>query len=466
MARVRMTNADAAWLHMDRPTNHMVINAVMWFDEPVDWDRLRQVYEDRFIAPYPRFTQRIVEPRVPGGRLVWEDDPDFDLDRHLVRVELPAPGDRAALERYIGEQMCRPLDVGRPLWETHLVDGYDGGAAVYCRIHHAVADGIALTRLLLSMTDDDPDESLFRPVEVDRRTDGRGLAGRAQDLVAGTVQTTGQLARAGLDVVTHPSRAVQLAQVAYGGTRALGKELLLPPDRRTVLKGPMGQRKHARWSDPVPLADVKAIGRANGATVNDVLCAAVAGALHTYLARRDSVVEDIRALVPFNLRPLDEPLPRDLGNQFGLVFLPLPVGTADRQERLVEVKRRMDAIKSSPEGAVAYGVLSAIGMTPTRIEKVIVDVFGSKGSLVLTNVPGPTAPVYLAGTRLAGIMGWVPAGGGIGLGVSIFSYVGQVTVGVSADARLIPDPEVLVTAFNEEVAELLSGGPTGVPVSE
>jgi diacylglycerol O-acyltransferase / wax synthase len=433
----------------------MIVNSVMWFDEPVDWDRLREVYEERLLSPYPKFRQRVVERRLPGRRLAWEDDPDFDLERHLTHTRLPAPGDRRTLHRYVSEQMSLPLDGERPLWQVHLIDGYEGGAAVYTRIHHAVADGIALVRLLLSMTDDQPDGTLFRPPEHDRPRGDRHLSDRARALLTEAVNASGQLAHEGLDVVTHPSRAVQLAEFAVAGSKALAKEVLMPPDRRTVFKGRMGPHKHVLWSEPVDLADVKAIGRANGATVNDVLCAAVTGALGTYLAHRDSLVDDIRAFVPFNLRPLDEPLPRDLGNQFGLVFVPLPVGTPDRRARLAEVKRRMDAVKASPEGAVAYGILSVIGMTPVQIEKVIIDVFGSKGSLVLTNVPGPTQPVYLAGTKVAGVNGWVPAAGGVGLGISIFSYDGEVTVGVSTDARLVPDPEVLVEAFDREIAAML-----------
>jgi diacylglycerol O-acyltransferase / wax synthase len=455
MARTRISAADLAWLRMDRATNQMVVNTVMWFDGPVDWGRLRAVYDERLLGVYPRFRQRPVGGGFPVGGSWWEDDPDLDLDRHLRHVRLPAPGDQASLHRYIGGELDRPLDRGHPLWESHLIDGYGGGAAIYTRIHHSVTDGIALVRLLLSLTDDGPDVPPSQPVEPYRQPRS-GLRRRLGTLTAQTVQASARLAEEGLTVLARPSRAAELVTLASATGRALGKELLLPPDRRTVLKGRMGPHKHVLWADPIPLADVKRIARANEATVNDVLCAAVTGALRTYLEQRDSLVDDVRAFVPVNLRPLDEPLPRDLGNRFGLVFLPLPVGLADRRERLAELKRRMDTIKGSPEGIVAYGVLSAIGLTPLRAEKVIVDVFGSKGSLVLTNVPGPSSPVYLAGTEVAGIMGWVPAAGGIAVGMSIFSYAGKVTVGLYADARLVPDPEVLVEAVDQEFAAMLA----------
>ncbi len=455
MAATRMSTADVAWLHMDRPTNNMVVNGVMWFDEPVDWDRLRLVFEERLLGPYPKFRQRVVEPPLHLGRLGWEDDPAFDLDRHLISARLPDPGDRSVLHQYVGQQMGRPLDRERPLWEAHLIDGYEGGSAVFHRIHHSIADGIALIRLLLSLTDDQPDEELFDPEGFDGPDHPRSLPRRLRGLMSDAAKISGQLAHEGREILAQPSKAVHLAELATAGTTALGKDLFLPPDHRTVLKGQMGPSKHAMWSEPFDLAAVKAIGRAHGATVNDVACAAITGALRTYLEHRDSLTEEIRALVPFNLRPLDQPLPRHLGNKFGIVFLPLPVGVADRRERLAEIKQRMDAIKDSAEGVIAYGILSVIGMTPVQIEKVVVDLFASKGSLVLTNVPGPRQPVYLAGTRVAGMMGWVPASGGVALGVSIFTYDGELTVGVAADARLVPDPERLVEAFNAELAALL-----------
>jgi diacylglycerol O-acyltransferase / wax synthase len=178
------------------------------------------------------------------------------------------------------------------------------------------------------------------------------------------------------------------------------------------------------------------------------------GALHRYLVRRDSVVDEIRAMVPFNLRPLDEPLPRDLGNRFGLVYLALPVGIEDPAERLAEVHRRMDAIKHSPEGAISYGILGALGLTPPQIEQRLLDVFSSKTSAVMTNVLGPRQPVSFAGVKVAGVIAWVPTAGTAGMGLSICSYAGGVTVGFEVDAGLVPDPETIVDYFEHEMATL------------
>jgi len=197
-----------------------------------------------------------------------------------------------------------------------------------------------------------------------------------------------------------------------------------------------------------------AAGAREGATINDVLVAATAGALRRYLLSRGQDVNDleIRVAVPVNQRPLDRGA--ELGNQFGLVFLPLPIGVADGRRRLLEAKRRMDELKASLQPAVAMGVLSLLGYAPSRVQPLAVEFFGSKASAVLTNVPGPREQLYLAGKALKSTMFWVPQSGRLGLGISILSYHGQVLVGVASDAGLVPDPERIVSEFEAELAEL------------
>src|SRR5664279_2699380 len=156
---------DAAWLRMGRPTNLMVVNSVMWFDEQLDWEAVRTVLTGRLVNRFPRFSQRVVEH---GTSASWELDQDFDLERHLHQVTLPAPGRRADLQRYVNSTLHRPLRPDRPLWELHLVDGYNGaGSAVVFRIHHCIADGIALMRVMMSLTDDPRDAALADLAEPD-----------------------------------------------------------------------------------------------------------------------------------------------------------------------------------------------------------------------------------------------------------------------------------------------------------
>lgn len=187
-----------------------------------------------------------------------------------------------------------------------------------------------------------------------------------------------------------------------------------------------------------------------------MLIASVAGAVRAQLERSGDTTEDLHAMVPFNLRPLDQPLPRDLGNRFGLVLLDLPVSEGDAVRRVKGATTRMGAIKRSREGVVSYAILGAMGHTPQAVESRIVDLFSSKATMVLTNVPGPRAPVYLAGTRVGGVLVWAPCSGAVGMSVSIFSYDGEVVVGFMVNGRLIDDPRALVGAFEATTDELLA----------
>jgi diacylglycerol O-acyltransferase len=175
----RLSSADAAWLHMDRPTNLMVINSVLLFDEPVDWERLRLITAERLVDRYPKFHQRVIDSRVPLLPPSWEDDPDFALEHHMHHRALPEPGDQAALQELVGDLMMMPLDRNRPLWQIYMVDGFGDGAALISRMHHCIADGIALARVMLSLTDSQPDAGV-EPAAPERiRTQSRGRAASA-----------------------------------------------------------------------------------------------------------------------------------------------------------------------------------------------------------------------------------------------------------------------------------------------
>lgn len=451
MSKQQMNSADAAWLHMDRPTNQMVVNSVFWCDEPMDFERCKDVVRERLIERFPRFRQRIVER--PGiGVPSWEDQPKFDFDRHVHHLALPAPHDRVALEELVGDLISAPLDRSKALWDLYFVEGYGAGIALVWRMHHCIADGMALARVLLSMTDGQPDGGI-QP-EGDPGPAHRPLETLASPLAAGAHLAEAAM-HEGFTLLTHPRPELRgLVSHTAADARALRRLLLTLPDKDTVLRGELSGAQKVTWIDGIALEEVKAIGHATGTTVNDVLVAAITGALHRYLVRRHSLVAELRATIPFNLRPPEEPLPRELGNHFGLVYLDLPVGMRGPRKRLDEVHRRMDSIKHSPEGALAYGILGLIGLTPPQVERPLVDLFSSKSTAVVTNVPGPREPIYFAGTRIAGVVVWVPAAGPIGLGVSIFSYAGAVTVGLRVDAAVIPDPETITEAFANELEVL------------
>jgi diacylglycerol O-acyltransferase / wax synthase len=205
------------------------------------------------------------------------------------------------------------------------------------------------------------------------------------------------------------------------------------------------------WSRAVPLEHVRAAKDAVGGTVTDVLLATIAGGLRRYLLKRGGRVDgrDFRAVVPVSLRPLSQM--SDMGNCFGLVFLALPVGIADPRERLHELQRRMRLLKSSVEPVVVLTVLGLLGRVPKPVQDLVIRIFGTKGTAVLTSVPGPARELFLAGQPIRGIAFWVPQSGRLGLGISIMTYAGQVRLGVASDANVVPDPEGIVAGFEEEL---------------
>ena len=446
MTTSRLPSADAAWLHMDSPVNPMVVNAVIWFDRPIDLARARGLLESRLVNEFPRFRQRVSEPLGRPPR--FEDDPNFDVGQHLHRLALPAPGDRAALEELVSDLITPPLDPTRPLWHVYVIEGFGEGCALLFRIHHCIADGIALARVMLSLTDEEPDADIAPPER------GASSGWAAARLLRTGARLAGAAAHEGVETLLHPRHAAALAATAGRDAATLVKLLTASGDTRTVLREPLQGTRRVAWSKSFRLDRVKRAGRRSSSTVNDVLVAALTGALHRYLAERDSSVDELHVMVPFNLRPPDQPLPRELGNDFGLILLALPVGLAETGERLREVKMRMDAIKNSHEGPIAYGMLSAIGTTPPVVEDRLIGFFSGKASAVVTNVPGPRSRVYFAGEPVRGVLVWAPCSGSIGMTVSIFSYAGEVTVGFMADTGLVPDPQPLVEAFDAELRAL------------
>src|SRR5438067_4234568 len=289
-----MSSVDAAWLGMEDPTNLMMVTGVLALDGNIDLKRLRALLDKR-LAPFGRFHQRVVRPRLRAGILHWQDDPHFDIGNHVSHIALPTPGGDKALRDLVSELMSTALDTTKPLWHVHLIDGHDRGSVVLARIHHSIADGIALVRVMLSLTDPSPTAAPPR-----RRSNHADDAGPIDWLPA----AIGRGVAAGQHLLDNPSRIADVALLSAQGAYRLGRLIVLPPDPATAFKGRLGRRKRAAWSTPIPLEDFKAIGTAFGATVNDVLVATATGALRRYLERRGepTVGLSIRASVPVNLR--------------------------------------------------------------------------------------------------------------------------------------------------------------------
>lgn len=454
-----ISKVDTAWLRMEQPTNLMMINGVIMLEEGLDYDRLLKTIEQRFLT-FRRFRQKAVD----GARgAFWVLDEDFDIRQHVRRAALPGAADRDELEVFVSDLASTPLDISHPLWQFHVIENYVDGPVIVVRIHHCIADGIALVQVFLSLTDPTPEgrPSARKPdVWKERRASEAKVFQRLIDP-----------AREGLDFATHvgqrlvvegakilqnPAVAGNYAAEAGEIVRELAHSLTLENDPVTRFKGRLSTRKRVAWAEPLSLDEVKGVSKAFGCTVNDVLIAAVSGALRQYMISvgdDPDKLPDIRATVPVNLRPLEHA--QELGNHFGLVFLSLPLSIDNPLERLYAVNDRMNELKSSKQAAVTLGFLAALGLGPSAVQKPVLDILSQKATAVLTNVPGPQEPLYLAGSELKELMFWVPQNGSVGLGISILSYNGQVFFGLISDHRLLPKPSAVISRFKAEFEKLL-----------
>ncbi len=458
--RERMSSVDTAWLRMDTPTNLMMIVGVLMFGSPVDFARLKRTLEFRLLQ-YRRFRQRVVHD---ASGTWWELDENFDIDSHVLRVSLPGKAGKSELETYVAGQISQSLDRGKPLWQFQLVENYRGGAAVLARFHHCIADGIALMGVLQSLTDtrrDAPEEGAAAPWMDDGAKDGgeddfwQRIIAPMGDTLAKAIRLSGRAGVTSLHLLANPELVFGYARIAAAIAGELAFLATMPEDSPTRFKGKTGVAKRVAWSEPMPLGEIKAIGKVLDCSVNDILLSCVCGALRQYLADKGDEVEgvEVRAFVPVNLRAAGDE--QQLGNRFGLVALLLPVGIEHPFMRLYEVRRRMLELKGSYQALVALGILGVVGMCPQPIQEQVLSMLSDKGTAVMTNVPGPQQPLYLAGAKLSQQMVWVPQSGNVGMGVSILSYDDGVQFGLMTDKKFVPDPHTIVNRFAPEFEKLV-----------
>ncbi|PIE40918.1 MAG: wax ester/triacylglycerol synthase family O-acyltransferase [Gammaproteobacteria bacterium] len=433
--RELMSGVDHAWLRMESPQNHMMIGLVFIFEDKVDLNRLHQIIQTRLINKFDRFSQKIVHE---NGKDYWQKDPYFSLENHVISTGFPHDGDKHTLQEVASKIISTPLDFDKPLWCVHEIGHYQTGSALVIRIHHCIADGMSLVRLIMSLTDDTADAST--ELCISKPTGGAGT-NHHESL---------------RDLISHPSHMIETALHGLSGAEELAAITLRSGDPETSLQGHLSGHKTAAWADPFPLADVKRIGKKFNATVNDVLMAAATGVLRTHLLRQGEIVtsdKTIHAAVPFNLRPVDSPID-ELGNQFGLVLVPLPIGIDNPLTRLKNVKAGMEKLKHSYQAHVFFFLLQLLGKGPSILEQTALDLLSKKASVVMTNVPGPKKPLYLAGAKLAQPLAWVPQSGNIGIGLSILSYNDTVQFGFIADTNLISDASGITELFIQEFHNL------------
>jgi diacylglycerol O-acyltransferase / wax synthase len=452
---IPMSSVDRSWFRMESPENPMMISAVLIFEQPLSVSRLKRTLDERFLT-FRRFRQRVIQQ---GDRAYWQDDPLFHIDNHVHRIALAGDAGKRELQALVSDMNSTALDFRRPLWQIHYIDQYDGGCALLVRIHHCIADGISLVRVLLSLTDKQAEPTLRKM----RPAGAPVMPARPENAFRRYTRKlfeTGQTAREQASLFmkslrSDPGYPMKLASTAGGVSFDLLKLGLAPAEPKTCLNPALSGRKQVAWADPLSLAEVKVCARALKGTANDVLLCAAAGAIQKHFNTTGETPPEcgIRVAVPFNLRPLNQPI-ETLGNQFGLVLVSLPVEVGDPVMRFRQIQDNMNRLKRSYQAQVTYSLLDLFGRGPDVLERRALSLLSGKASAVLTNVPGPKEPVYLAGAKLKQPMFWVPQNGNIGIGMSIFSYAGTVQFGITIDRSIPVDPEAAMDYFRESFTEL------------
>lgn len=469
----RMSKVDTAWLRMDCPSNLMLILGVWIIKPSVPYAKVCERVQERLLK-YSRFRQRVVQDATGAA---WVDVPDFDIEQHVVREKLARTskaGEQKALQARLAELAMQPLDINRPLWQMHFVENYQGGSAMMVRIHHCIADGIALIAVTQSLVDG----GLAPPQPSAKDDEHDGTMSSAEEWIAQmlikpftnaavkTLGAAGDGAANLLEALSEPKKglgkglekglsgSVEVAKLAYQVLRDAAALALMADDSPTRLKGTPGSSKRVAWCEPIPLDEVKAVGKALNCSINDVLLSCVAGAIGSYLKSFGDEIsgKEIRAMVPVNLRPLKDAY--KLGNRFGLAPVVLPIGIDNPIERVYAVRRRMGEMKGSVQPLLAFGLLAVAGVLLKPRQDAMLNLFSRKTTAVMTNVPGPREKLKFLGATLEQSLVWVPQSGTVGLGVSILSYGGGVQFGVISDGTLCPDPQAIIDRFEPEFSKL------------
>lgn len=482
-----MSPTDYSWLRMDRPTNLMHIRCGLWYAGDIAVGDLKSVLLERMVNRYAVFKQRAVPV---GGGWSWEDAEDFDIDRHVREVAPPGAGDKDAMLAYLAALFPEQFNFDIPLWDVEVFRGVTGFVDEPCtfviqRFHHAIMDGIRYVQLLVHLHDFAGESADALPAPVGRQASGGMITAGLQGLRRGVTdavdvarhalwstahlpQTAAAHLRHGefasdLAVLVHPSRLIDAVErlgsvdnETLNTASELARFAVSGHEPHTAWSGPPSIRKRVSLVDDMELARIKQFGKRHGGTVNDVLLAMISRALTHYLAEQGAEsVDEIHWMVPVSLAPPDRDLPAELGNNFALIYLPMPLGITDEEELIAAVKERMSRLKHSQESTVAFEIQKVIARAPRPLLVGLSNLFASKTVGVLTNVPGPTEPMYLAGAEALGWFGFVPTSGDEPLGLCIFSYNGKVLVGVSTDAARIPHPERIAELIKQEYAALV-----------
>jgi len=468
VATDRLTGLDSSFLHLEDDRAHMHVASCMTFEGPVpDYDDVVAAIESR-LHLVPRYRQRLAFVPLEQGRPVWVDDPHFNPRYHLRHTALPAPGGEEELKRLAGRIFSQGLDRSKPLWEIWLVEGLDGEGsgrfALLAKTHHALVDGVSGVDITTVLFDTAPDPMPVAPAE--HAWVPQPLPSGAQllaDALRERATAPTEIARGVRATLRTPRRVLDRARDSLVGVGAMAWAGLNPAPP-SPLNQPIGPHRRFTWIRG-DLEQFKAIKNVLGGTINDVVLAAVAGALGRHLRRNGHPTRDLvlKAMVPVSVRA---DLERGaLGNRVSALYAPLPVGVTDPIARLTLVREATAGLKDSGQ-AVGAQVITQLGdFAPPTIMAQAARLQARQRffNLVVTNVPGPQFPLYILGRKLEAIYPMVPLAQNQVLGIALMSYDGGLNFGLNADWDALPDLEELAGDLDAAIAELAEAAQAPAP---
>ncbi|MEI8080709.1 MAG: wax ester/triacylglycerol synthase family O-acyltransferase [Actinomycetes bacterium] len=452
----RLSALDVGFLQVETDRQQMHVGSLLFFEGPAPTFAAITRHLESCLPFVPRYRQRVQHAPLDLARPMWVDDPHFSLSYHLRHTAIPAPGDRSGLQALVGRVMSQRLDVDRPLWEMWVVEGLsDGRWAMITKIHHAMIDGVAGSELLEIMFASEPgivfpDPPPWQPEPTP--SDLQLAASGLKDIAHLPLDA----AQAAVSAARSPRHAAEALAGRVFGLATAGRSVAVPA---SLLNGPVGPHRLWGWAD-ADLAEVKAVKKAHGCTVNDVVLAACAGGFRAYLLARGEQLEGttIRSLVPVSMRTEDQR--GQMGNHVTAVFADLPVGIADPLARLDAIHAQMDHLKHNGQAIGVEAMLSAGDFVPATLMSLGARVYAHTGQWVVntvtTNVPGPQQPLYLLDRQMLQMYPYIPVALGVRISVGIMSYDGQLAVGVTGDYDAVPDLDVLCAAIEASFAELVA----------
>ena len=452
----RLSPLDATWLHLERDVQQLHVGSALLFEGPApSYAEFCAAIGSR-LDLVPRYRQRVLRVPLELGRPVWADDLRFSLGDHVRQATLPGPGTEASLCELAAGIMSEHLDLSRPLWETWLFDGLEGGRwAMVNKTHHSMIDGISGADIIDVLLDHGPhaEARLPAPWTPQAEPSSARLASSAlEDLLQVPLEVGQVLAGA----VRSPRRFTRHVAAELTGLVRVGETVIWP---ESVLDGPIGSRRRWGWAR-ADLADIKKVKSALGGTVNDVILAAITGGFRTFLAARGEVVggRTVRTMVPVSMRTPEEH--GRLGNEVSAVFANLPVGVKDPAQRLAAVTRQLSSLKGSGMAMGVDSMFNAAELLPGTLfalgARLAARLPQRAISTVTTNVPGPPRPMYLLGRRMTELFPYIPIGSEIRITIGIASYAGRLTCGVTGDFDAVPDLQVLCDGIESATEELVA----------